>query len=75
MLTFGTVIFVILVIVVLSAIKVKPGSTDSGSSSGEMTEARRRELRRAARRGEKPTSLPWMGNPKKRRKKKYFWDD
>lgn len=71
MLTFGTIVFVILVIVVLGAIKVKP----NGSSSDEMTEARRQELRRAAHRGEKPTSLPWMGNPKKRRKKKYFWDD
>lgn len=47
--------------------------------SGEMTEARRRQLRRAARRArdkEKPHGLPWFGKRKRtRRNEKYHWDD
>lgn len=72
----GTIFFIIIVVVVLGAIK-EPSPKDS--ASGELTEARRRQLRRAARRARQRNSggLPWFGNGKRNRRTspKYYWDD
>lgn len=66
----GTIIFIIIVIAVLSIIKVSP---DKDSTSGELTPARKRQLRRAAQRARQRNNggLPWFGKGKRTRKKSY----
>lgn len=72
------VIWILTFLVVLILCAVKLPSTPP-SNSGEMTESRRRELRKKGQqssRGRDPGGLPWFGNRKRQRKKqKYFWDD
>ncbi len=70
----GTIIFILLAIVVLRAIKLPQPQ----ASSGELTAARRRQLRRAARRARESNNggLPWFGKGKRNRRgtAKYYWD-
>ncbi|MDE6468276.1 MAG: hypothetical protein K2L28_05185 [Muribaculaceae bacterium] len=69
----GSVLFIILTIVVLNAIKLPPSKA---STSGEFTVERRRQLRKAARRSRQKNSgggLPWFGK-RKRTRKEYYWD-
>lgn len=70
----GTIIFILLAIVVMSAIKLPPPS----ATSGELTAERRRQLRRAARRARESNNggLPWFGKGKRNRQRttKYYWD-
>ncbi len=61
----GTIIFILLAIAVLSAIKVSPPK----GTSGELTDARRRQHRR--RQSTEPHGLPWMDpNYQKRKERK-----
>lgn len=71
----GVWILIFFVVLILSAIKVP---RRHNPSTGGLTEARRRELRKAARRArerERNGALPWFRNGKHpRRNNSSYWD-
>ncbi len=67
----GIWIFIFFVVLVLGAIKVPPRRHNP--STGELTEKRRRQLRKVARRARERHQgkvLPWFDNGRNRRKNK-----